>query len=298
MCSEASTPSLARESTTSRSPAGFSVTGGLSPSAAVHSPLSPAAPVEPEASSSSQEVQPESTANDVWAQAESHAGFFQLGAMGPQNAAVRTPPSACSRDTAELLRESPATDDLLKESPSPQSNRENPHFLCSYSSKPPSPLQHSTAGASTTGDVQSEPQSSNSEAQANRSTDLPISPSAMAIIVAAGMAAGSPLTGESPKLAQTVPTLAANPPPPVTPTAGTRTALGVGKVRTPGRRELKAILSDSIAQHAIESLKVSTCLMRVECYCYMPIVFLRYLTCLHSVPFMCTSQTLMICRPF
>ena len=45
-------------------------------------------------------------------------------------------------------------------------------------------------------------------------------------------------------------------PEPVTP--GGRSAVRLGKLRTPGRRELKAILSDSVALNAVETLRVRT----------------------------------------
>lgn len=267
---------MAREgSSASRSPATLSMKGASPSTQTPPSQLaratrssSSSAPMERPTASTAQTSQSERTPDAVWAQAESQAGFFQSNAVISRNAECSTPHTASSRDTVDLLRESPATDELLKESPSPRLVGPSPRLVSSSPMSPPSPLQHNASpspprNSASGGTNDQKAAASSSPAQASvGATELPLSPGAMAIIVAAGMAAGSPLTGEQSVTAAATPPgspvlaapLACPTQEPVTP--GTRTAVGLGKLRTPGRRELKAILSDSVAQHAVETLKV------------------------------------------
>lgn len=106
-----------------------------------------------------------------------------------------------------------------------------------------------------------------------RATELPVKPGAVAILVAAGMAARSPLVGREAVAAAVPgsPVLAASADSDVEQTTpGSRIAVGLGKLRTPGRRELRGILADPVAQKAAEELKVSRlalCMHHVASFC-------------------------------
>ena len=214
----------------------------------------------------------------MWAHAGSLASFYDA------KAGLHTPETAAPRGTPDLLRESPDTDELLQDTPSPRLYDSAPVGVSCPPMSPPSPLQHTASVAPSTsaspgGQVPSEsPQvapspSTSPGAQVSSecpqlppdacvcSPELPMSPGAMAIVVAAGLAAGSPMArtpaaADAPGSLGSAAVAVESTPKATTPGVKTRTAVGLGKLRTPGRRELKAILADPVAQDAVEALKV------------------------------------------